>query len=258
MKENELKSFIYGGISGAIARSATAPIERIKVLRQIRNTYARESLINNFQRIYHKEGVKGYFNGNGANLYRIVPQQAVLFGCYRYFDSRFDSPLLSGSMAGLISITAVYPMKVIRTKLTVQTNKGDFRNMTHILRETHIKELYKGIRMAWTGTIPFHGINYYTYQRTRPYVGDFWAGCTSASVAIMFTYPTDLITRKLQLSGTKYNKETYSSLLDAVKKTFKNGGIRGMYRGMLAAQIRLIPSNGIAFMLYEKLKETFG
>lgn len=254
---SSVQSFIYGGIAGAVARTSTAPIERVKILRQIRASYNQEGLVANLNRIYQREGIYGFWRGNASNLYRIVPQQGVLFGSYRLLEQNLTSPLLIGALSGGISMAAVYPMKVIRTRMTVQINRVDHPNIIHLIRNVPPSHLYRGINMALFGVIPFHAINYYVYQKSQKQLGHFWAGCFSAGTAISITYPTDLMTRKFQLAGTKYNREHYSSIFSGFRQYYHKVGIRGFYQGMLAAQLRLVPSNGIAFMMYEQLRRRF-
>jgi len=77
--------FLIGGFVGAITKTATAPIERIKLLIQTQDAnplirsgeVARYTGIGNcFTRVTAEQGFASFWRGNGANVIRYFPQQA--------------------------------------------------------------------------------------------------------------------------------------------------------------------------------------
>lgn len=105
--------------------------------------------------IRREEGLVGYFKGNGTNVIRIVPYMAVQFAAYEEFkkvrddhcfikhimvhliqlfgipdDPRKQRPfkrLLAGALAGIASVTATYPLDLVRTRLSAQLESGQDR-----------------------------------------------------------------------------------------------------------------------------------
>ena len=80
-----LKDFLIGGITGAITKTATAPIERVKLLIQTQDAnplirsgeVARYTGMGNcFSRVASEQGFYSFWNGNTANVIRYFPQQA--------------------------------------------------------------------------------------------------------------------------------------------------------------------------------------
>jgi solute carrier family 25 phosphate transporter 23/24/25/41 len=80
--------------------------------------------------MYRKEGVAGYFKGNAANVIRIVPFSALEFGTFEAVKGYFFEPgaprdklklLYCGLLSGVSASTFTYPLDVIRTKLSVNT-----------------------------------------------------------------------------------------------------------------------------------------
>lgn len=66
--------FITGFIAGAVSRSATCPLERIKILRQTSvMAYSKLSIGQTLMEIYRNEGVIGFYKGNGVNVLRASP-----------------------------------------------------------------------------------------------------------------------------------------------------------------------------------------
>ena len=61
-------------------KSLAAPLERIKILFQIRSkAYSPEGIIPTFRSIVQKEGIAGLWKGNTATLLRIFPYAAIQF-----------------------------------------------------------------------------------------------------------------------------------------------------------------------------------
>lgn len=114
----EIQTFLSGGISGAIARTATAPFERIIILKQTKNSnYSDKSIIKTLASIYQKEGITAYFKGNGTNVCRIFPFSAVELYTFEVYKSKinlFYSPenkhnqyLLAGALSGITAASLV-------------------------------------------------------------------------------------------------------------------------------------------------------
>ena len=56
-----------GGVAGAVSRSATAPLERLRILQQCRvPQYMGMGTSESFKYMYKTEGIKGGFKGNGV------------------------------------------------------------------------------------------------------------------------------------------------------------------------------------------------
>ena len=78
-------------------------------------------------------------------------------------------------------------------------------------------------------------------------------GGFAGTLAVTLTYPTDLLRRLMQLSGTKgYPK--YSSMFDATIKVVRAEGPVGLYKGYIACLLKVAPSMAILFWCNEILK----
>jgi solute carrier family 25 protein 16 len=73
-------SFLAGGIAGTAAKTSVAPLERIKILFQIRSKhYPYTGVIPTTIKIVQREGVVGLWKGNLATIVRIFPYAAIQF-----------------------------------------------------------------------------------------------------------------------------------------------------------------------------------
>ena len=69
MDEN-VKNFVYAGIAGMVSRTATSPLERLKVLYQ-NKTDIKMSYHTYLPQLIKREGYLSLFNGNGINCLRV-------------------------------------------------------------------------------------------------------------------------------------------------------------------------------------------
>jgi len=74
-----LIDFMAGGVSGAVAKTATAPIERVKLIIQTQDANPRiisgevpryTGIGNCFSRIYNEQGFASFWRGNFTNVIR--------------------------------------------------------------------------------------------------------------------------------------------------------------------------------------------
>lgn len=75
------------------------------------------------------------------------------------------------------------------------------------------------------------------------------AGGISGAIEICITYPTEFVKTQIQL----YEK-SFSGNMDCVRKTMKNNGVFGLYRGLPSLLFFAIPKNASRFAAYESAK----
>ena len=89
-----------GGIAGGIAKTFTAPLERLKMLSQTGEGGGRSALALT-RHVIKTEGVSGMFAGNATNLLRIFPSKGVVFASSDYYRKmlRFLAGVPEGTQA---------------------------------------------------------------------------------------------------------------------------------------------------------------
>jgi solute carrier family 25 (adenine nucleotide translocator) protein 4/5/6/31 len=181
-----LKDFAAGGISGAIAKTCTAPIERVKLIIQTQDANPKiisgevpryTGIVNCFTRVYSEQGLGAFWRGNGVNVLRYFPTQAfnfafkdtikAMFPKYspkENFGAFFAVNMASGGLAGAGSLTIVYPLDYARTRLAsdVGSGKKQFDGLLDCLKKTAsgpkgVLSLYNGFGVSVMGIIPFRG-----------------------------------------------------------------------------------------------------
>lgn len=241
--------------------------------------YAHMNTWNCFVYMYKHEGFYGFFKGNGVNVVRIAPFSAFEFYFYEVYKKQLFGgenltawqKLICGGLTGSTASTLTYPLDVIRTNLSVDTGGATnqrpsiFSCGKHLYREGGIRGLYRGLPSTLFGITPYIGFKmasfdilrtFFSVDKSHPYAQlmNLCLGGTAGTIALTLTYPTDVVRRLMQLSGTKgYPK--YTSMLNCYLVTLKTGGIKnGLYKGYVAALLKVAPSMAIMFWCNEYLK----
>lgn len=123
--------------------------------------------------------------------------------------------LCCGAVAGITSVTATYPLDIVRTRLSIQSASfsglsraeaekklpGMFQTLVSMYKtEGGVWALYRGIIPTIAGVAPYVGLNFMVYESVRQYftpegqqapsaVGKLCAGAISGAVAQTITYP---------------------------------------------------------------------
>ncbi len=270
-RENYI-NFIVGGFAGGISRSITSPLEVIKVLQQnYPSTYGKQGIVRILRDTTRKNGFQSFFKGNFTNCLRIVPQNAIQLSAFNYLnnylnnlypDNKRINSFNAGGFAGIISYTAIYPLELIRSKLSVNIDGKTkaYNNLTTALVKTYknngVNGLYRGWIISSIGMIPYQGITFLTYKylddkiNTESSYKGLISGSFAGFAAVSVTYPFDVIKRKYHLTGEMGNK-SYNNYSDIVKTTYRSYGIKGFYRGLIACYSKIIPTSAIFFYTVE-------
>lgn len=201
---NFIVDFLAGGVSGAIAKTCTAPIERVKLIIQTQdsNPLIRSGevprytgIVNCFQRVNSEQGFAAFWRGNFTNVIRYFPTQAfnfafkdtikALFPKYSSkteFGMFFLTNMASGGLAGAGSLCIVYPLDYARTRLASDVGSGQktFNGLGDCLMKTAkgpsgFMGLYNGFGVSVAGIIPYRGVYFGMYDSLsdlNPYKND--------------------------------------------------------------------------------------
>lgn len=177
------KYLIAGGVAGASSRTATAPLDRLKVVLQVQTT--RSSIMSSIKNIWREGGFLGFFRGNGLNVVKVAPESAIKFYAYEKFKSVIgdingedkcdigtSGRLIAGGMAGAVAQTAIYPMDLVKTRLqTCSSEGGRVPNLGKLSRDIWVHEgpraFYKGLVPSLLGIIPYAGIDLAAYEALK-------------------------------------------------------------------------------------------
>ena len=201
-RSNPVAHLLAGAIGGAASRTATAPLQTIR-LRTQAGTMASSvgSLAKNLGSVARTEGWRALFKGNAASVARFAPTKGLDFFTFRAYKtllaahlgvgvspddpsvgderSRVPQVMLAGAAAGLTSTALLFPLDNITTRLATGVAagvstvdgvvvRGGFRGVVDGLRAVSraegVKSLYRGLKPALAGIAPEAALTYGCYD----------------------------------------------------------------------------------------------
>ncbi|CAA2986541.1 mitochondrial substrate carrier family P-like [Olea europaea subsp. europaea] len=192
----------------------------------------------------------------------------------------FAKELIAGGVAGGFAKTVVAPLE--RLKILFQTRRTEFQSLglsgsfTKIAKTEGVLGFYRGNGASVARIVPYAALHYMAYEEYRRWiilgfpgtgrgpVLDLMAGSFAGGTAVLFTYPLDLVrtklayqvadSSKLNVKGLVPGEQVYKGIRDCFSKTYKEAGIRGLYRGVAPSLYGIFPYAGLKFYFYEEMK----
>lgn len=284
-------------MSGSIAKSSVAPLDRIKILYQTQSqSYPKDQVRRTLQYIWQHEGVRGLWRGNFSSVVRIFPYAAIQFASHEKYKAllRSFSPdhsmfagghFLAGSAAGATAVICTYPLDVVRTRLAFQFGRGaegGYRGIGHTLStmraEGGITQLYRGLGPTLTGIVPYAGLNFFSYEKQKamwcqyhncteqeiPTVKRLVMGAVAGAIGQTITYPLDVVRRRMQIVGMPGTQDLYHGQLytkgtfSALRTIYQLEGFRALFRGLSLNYMKVAPMVAISFTTFDTLKKLLG
>ncbi|KAJ7686578.1 mitochondrial carrier [Mycena rosella] len=182
-----VRSALAGGFAGGLAKTAVAPLDRVKILLQTHNAEfirfagTRDGLLCALQYIAQTQGVRGLYQGHTLTLARAIPHAAVGYTVYEKV-SKWLMPtpesqtsfrrLTAGAITGMSAMPLTYPFELIRVRLAVETNQtatrptpwsavrgimAEGRSSGGITGLVPFLHFYRGFTVSLLGTVPYRG-----------------------------------------------------------------------------------------------------
>ncbi|KAI9852335.1 MAG: hypothetical protein M1838_001040 [Thelocarpon superellum] len=185
--------FLAGGIAGVISRTATAPLDRLKVY-LIAQTGVREETVDAIKKgdaaqaakkasrplieaskvLWQAGGLHSLFAGNGLNVLKVMPESAIKFGSYEgskralarlegHGDPRNIhgwSKFVAGGMGGMIS----HRVQCETVEGGVYGNQLIADTARKMWRTNGFRTYYRGLTMGLVGMFPYAAIDLGTFE----------------------------------------------------------------------------------------------
>ena len=138
-----------------------------------------------------------------------------------------------------------------------------------------IRNSYRGLTMGLVGMFPYSAIDLGTFEFLKGALtrrnarilgcheddalpGSFATGvigATSGAFGASIVYPINLLRTRLQAQGTVLHPPTYTGILDVFRKTIRNEGFRGLFKGITPNLLKVVPAVSITYVVYENAKQ---
>ncbi|XP_042562229.1 calcium-binding mitochondrial carrier protein SCaMC-2-A [Clupea harengus] len=277
------RHLVAGGGAGAVSRTFTAPLDRLKVIMQVHGS-RNMCLMSGLTQMIKEGGVRALWRGNGINIIKIAPETALKFMAYEQIKRMMGSNqqtigiserFMAGSLAGVFAQSVIYPMEVLKTRLALRTT-GQYSGISdcakQILRREGMRAFYKGYVPNMLGIIPYAGIDLAVYETLKnswlqrysseskhPGVLVLLAcGTVSSTCGQLASYPLALVRTRMQAQATLQSGGPQSSMTGLFKQILQTEGPTGLYRGLTPNFLKVIPAVSISYVVYEHIKLSLG
>lgn len=277
------EDFMVGGVAAAVSKTAAAPIERIKLNLQNQSEMLKSGSLDRpytgvgdcFKRVVQAEGVGALWRGNIANVIRYFPTQALNFAFKDKIKALinfkkdkdgyamwFVGNMISGGLAGAMSLLFVYSLDYARTRLANDNKnaaKGgsrQFNGLIDVYKKTiatdGVAGLYRGFVISCVGIIVYRGFYFGLYDSLKPllseelqqnFMATFALGYGVTVLAGLASYPVDTIRRRMMM--TSGGGVHYKGSVDCAVQILKNEGFASFFKGAGANILRGIAGAGV-------------
>ena len=273
------ENFMLSGVAAGVSKTVAAPIERVKLLVQNQDEMIKSGRLDKpysgvmdcTKRTLAAEGIAPFWRGNLANVLRYFPTQALNFAFKDQIKAvfslsktapqwqKFSVNIISGGVAGTLSLCFVYSLDFARTRLANDNKSADgtrqYNGLVDVYRKTlksdGIQGIYRGFGISAVGIFAYRGLYFGLYDSLKPiFLGEkpspfmsFFLGWAVTIVSGLASYPIDTIRRRMMMTagtGTKYN-----GAMDCAAQIVKNEGFMSMMKGAGANVLRGVAGAGV-------------
>ncbi|KAM3864582.1 mitochondrial adenyl nucleotide antiporter SLC25A23 [Diretmus argenteus] len=275
------RQLMAGAMAGSISRTGTAPLDRLKVFLQVHgSTSGSGNVLSGLLAMIKEGGLRSLWRGNGINVLKIAPETAMKFTAYEKIKRvmsgsketrhlKVHERCIAGSLAGAIAQTIIYPMEVLKTRLTLRTTgqySGIMGCAKQILEREGVKGFYKGYAPSMLGIIPYAGIDLAVYETLK----NAWlqrngsadpgvmvllgCGTVSSTCGQLASYPLALIRTRMQAQASVKSAPRLS-MVNMVQNIVTQEGVAGLYRGLAPNLLKVIPAVSISYVVFEYMRK---
>ncbi|XP_046952851.1 calcium-binding mitochondrial carrier protein SCaMC-3 isoform X1 [Lynx rufus] len=278
------KQLVAGAVAGAVSRTGTAPLDRLKVFMQVHASKTNKlNILGGLKNMIREGGMRSLWRGNGINVLKIAPESAIKFMAYEQIKRAIrgqqeslhvQERFVAGSLAGATAQTIIYPMEVLKTRLTLRRT-GQYKGLLdcawQILEQEGPRAFYRGYLPNVLGIIPYAGIDLAVYETLKnrwlqQYSHDsadpgilvlLACGTVSSTCGQIASYPLALVRTRMQAQAS-IEGAPQLSMLGLFRHILSQDGVWGLYRGIAPNFMKVIPAVSISYVVYENMKQALG
>ncbi|KAM5238226.1 mitochondrial adenyl nucleotide antiporter SLC25A23 isoform 1-T1 [Ctenodactylus gundi] len=290
------KQLVAGAVAGAVSRTGTAPLDRLKVFMQVHASKTnRLNILGGLRSMVREGGILSLWRGNGINVLKIAPESAIKFMAYEQIKRAIrgqqdalhvQERFVAGSLAGATAQTVIYPMEVrrelvtgfphqvLKTRLTLRRT-GQYQGLLdcarRILEHEGPRAFYRGYLPNMLGIIPYAGIDLAVYETLKnrwlqqysresanPGILVLLAcGTISSTCGQIASYPLALVRTRMQAQASVQGAPQLS-MMGLLRHILSHEGVWGLYRGIAPNFMKVIPAVSLSYVVYENMKQALG
>jgi len=275
-------TFVGGSVGGIANVLIGHPFDTLKVRMQMLHT----SLFSCIKSMIAQEGSRSLYKGITSPLYNVPIIYSLCFGSYEVGlwaqgvrFSKEPSPLqasIAGGWAGFVISFVLTPMELVKIRQQMEgvgqkihASKA-WTIARQIVHNQGIRQLFKANTLTIAREIPanaaYFGSFIYLKETFRPIIGDnslntIIVGGLAGLCSWLVSYPQDTIKTRIQCDTMNaYQRHRLfndNGIIDCFRKTLRNEGMAGFWKGFSACAIRATFAEAITFTVYDKFRKRF-
>ncbi|CAH1780833.1 unnamed protein product [Owenia fusiformis] len=179
----------------------------------------------------------------------------------------FAQNFVCGGNAGVICRTVCSPLDVVKTLQQVgteDTRGGMVKTFINQYKNEGIRAFWKGNLIACIRGFPYYALQFAAFEQIKQQIsndqgklspmGSMFAGSMGGVIAVLATYPLDMVKTRLTAQHADLSKAKYKGIAPAFRLIIKEEGAMALYKGCGTSIIGVIPFAGATFMAYEFLE----
>ena len=199
-----VRHMVAGSLAGAVAKTVTAPLDRLKILFQVsQEKFTLPAAARLLRSTVASDGVSGLWRGHSATLARIVPYAGLHYAAHEALADGFTAArrasaaaaehvgmpstppsqaqlagerFAAGAGAGAAATLATYPLDVLRARLAVLHSSGAaspggmraaFGQEVRAMIAGGRPAMFRGLGPTLAGIVPYSGVTWLGYTTLR-------------------------------------------------------------------------------------------
>lgn len=171
---DQYEKLLAGGGAGALAKTVTAPLDRIKLLYQVdpRRVFTFGDAARRVSRIASETGFLSLWRGNGLAMIHVIPYGALVYMTFDNYHellvdnagvSALPARFIAGAGAGASATVVAYPLDLLRARVMAHSGPTDkyplgmLSALLDISRREGIHTLWRGLSPTMIGIVPYAG-----------------------------------------------------------------------------------------------------
>lgn len=289
-----LSLLLASALSGCVSRTFVHPLDTIRS-RLMVSTSRQASFTSVARNLVRADGFRGLYRGFGISVIMQAPAVATFLTTYDWSKARIaeetslskQSPIVhltSGLVAETVSAVFWVPMEVVKQRAQVRPGIMSAASSTSIARDLLAHEgpraLFKGYGLTVGVFGPYSMLYFMAYERFKSTAASYlhndstaieklptatvaMCAASAGAIAAACTTPLDVIKTRIQTQGDVVVVKSspaslkYQSTWHAARSIAFTEGASGLFRGISARVLWIMPSTAITMSIFEFLKARF-
>lgn len=204
----------------------------------------------------------------------------VLDRVKEFVSTPFTAAFCAGGVAGAVSRTVVSPLERLKILYQIQSaGRNEYKmSIAKALRKMYRDEGWRGF-MRGNGTnciriVPYSAVQFGAYNIFKRFaepspgadldpIRRLICGGMAGIASVTFTYPLDIVRTRLSVQSASFaglgkHEGKLPGMWQTMGTMYRNeGGVMGLYRGIIPTVAGVAPYVGLNFMVYESVRQYF-